>query len=253
MELALGGAAFLSFFAGFPASALLLRCGLSASQRFSPRAALALSSLAALCACASALLARGGLRAASPASRLSMTAGSFMGGTLGRALLLMTASHLSGSYELLRIQAIPLLLLCVLSLVPAQRLPARHLADHYAALPYWAFLCGMTDGFFGAGGMTLLSPFMLGTIVRRRDRPTALMLLLCACAQGGALALTLAAGAAQVFPGRMLFAVGAGAAMGIWAAEADKKRGAASIGLRIALKAYLIIAALSGLEQAFLS
>lgn len=250
MELALGGAAFLSFFAGFPASALLLRCGLSASQRFSPRAALALSSLAALCACIAALLSRGGLRAASP--RFPMTAGSFMGGTLGRALLLMTASRLPGSYELLRIQAIPLLMLCALSLVPAKRLPARRLAGHDAALPCWAFLCGMTDGFFGAGGMTLLSPLTLAAIVRRSDRPTALMLLLCACAQAGALALTLAAGAAQVFPGRMLLAVGAGAAMGALAAEADKKRGAASAGLRIALKAYLIVAALSGLEQAFL-
>lgn len=247
MEFALGGAAFLSFYAGFPASALLLRCGLSASQRFSPRASLALSSIAALCAAAGALLARGGLRAVPSSFRRILMAGAFMGGTIGRALLLMTAARLPSSYDLLRVQALPLLALCVLSLAKGLRFPIRR------RLPLlgWAFFCAMTDGFFGAGGICLLSLAALDGVVRRRNSPSALALLLQACAQAGAIALTLAVGAAEVFPWRMLLSISSGALLGALAAEANKKRGATVTGLRIALKAYGIIAALSGLEQAF--
>ena len=54
MELAMGFAAFLCFWLGFPAPALVLRCGLNASLRFSPRAALALSAVASVCGAAAA-------------------------------------------------------------------------------------------------------------------------------------------------------------------------------------------------------
>ena len=118
MELALFAASFLFFYLGFPEPALFLRCGLAASLRFSPRAALALSGIAALCGSLAALFARGGLGAAPAPARSRLIPATFAGGTLGRSLLLMFTARFTGSLPLLRVQVVPLLMLCLLFLLP---------------------------------------------------------------------------------------------------------------------------------------
>ncbi|MBP3656349.1 MAG: hypothetical protein J6K32_06600 [Clostridia bacterium] len=63
MELVLCAFSFAVLLAAQPAGALPLRCMLEACRRFSPRAAVALSSLAGLFGAGAMLVARGGLRA----------------------------------------------------------------------------------------------------------------------------------------------------------------------------------------------
>ena len=241
MELFLCIAAFWAFWASGPSGALLLRCGLDACLRFSPRSAIALSSLCALCAAAASLPLRGGLRAVhGPPDRL-VTAG-FVGGVLGRALLLMACARFPGSLALRRIQALPLLLLVLL---PAKRHPPRPARAPVLA----ALLCAAAGGFFGAGDALLLSRLLPGGIERRRGLSSD-ALLVRLCAQAGALLLTLLSGAAQVFPPRMLAEAAVGAAAGALFGEYGKKRGALPSGMRAAARVYEISAALACAEQA---
>ena len=252
MAVALLVSSFFFYYIGAPAPALLLRCGLSASLRFSPRAALALSGLAALCGDGAALLSRGGLRAAPAPARARLIPVAFAGGTLGRSLLLMfTAGH-TGSLPLLRLQVIPLLLLCLLSLLPARVGAWPKRAAGPAAFRALCFFCGVVDGFFGAGGALLFSGLWPQRIERRRFSSPALPLLLTVCAQGGALLLTVCAGATQVFPARMLLLLALGCALGALAAERQRDRGAFARGASVALRSYLLLCALSGMEQAYL-
>lgn len=242
MELILFGAALCAFFAGGPSAALLLRCGLNASLRFSPRAALALSSLCALSGALAQLLARGGLRAV-PGPRASLAMLAFTGGVLGRALLLMLVALFPDSLLLLRVQALPLLLLLPLSLLPGKR--------RLRAVPLAAtFPAAALGGFLGAGEAALLLPFLPSGV--ERGRQSAVALLSSACAQGGALLLTLLSGAAQVFPARLLAFITLGAALGALCAEGCKERGALHTGMRAALLVYGMLAALSCAEQAYL-
>ncbi|MDO5378298.1 MAG: TSUP family transporter, partial [Clostridia bacterium] len=231
-----------------PASALALRCALEASERFSPRSALALSSVAALCGAASGLLARGGLRQLVPGRRAAASSAAFMGGTLGRCALLIYASHFTGSLELSRMQAAPLLALSSAALYALRHQPFKR-PEGRSSLFLLALLCGLCDGFVGAGGMALLALFSPGGVRRRSGAPSSLSLLISLCAQAGALLLTLFAGAAQVFPPRMLLFLALGAAAGGFLAQ--KERGASPKGLRAALITYGVVALLSVLEQAF--
>ncbi|MCI6374460.1 MAG: hypothetical protein MR821_04110 [Clostridiales bacterium] len=241
MELVLFGAALCAFFAGGPSAALLLRCGLNASLRFSPRAALALSSLCALSGALAQLLARGGLRAV-PGQRAALVTLSFTGGVLGRALLLMLVARFPDSLLLLQVQALPLLLILLLSLLPEMR--------RFAAAPFAAaFPAAALGGFLGAGEAALLRLFLPAGVIRGRQSAAAL--LSSACAQGGALLLTLLCGAAQVFPARLLASAALGAALGALCAEGCKERGALRSGMRAALLVYGILAALACVEQAF--
>lgn len=252
MEIALGLSAFLCFALGHPASALLLRCGLNASVRFSPRAALALSAFASLCAAAAALIRRGGLRAAPASARWPALTCAFLGGTLGRSLLLMFVARFSGSLMLARLQAIPLLALCLPALMPA-RVGRRGEEPSFASLCGICALCAAIDGFFGAGGLLMADALLPRPLVRHVRAPTSLALLTALGGQAGAILLTLCVGAAQVFPARMLLGVALGAALGALAAESiQKERGVPFKGMRIALKAYLSAAVLAMLEQAFL-
>lgn len=250
MELAMGFAAFLCFWLGFPAPALVLRCGLNASLRFSPRAALALGAVASVCGAVCALLRRGGLRAAPHAARLPALACAFAGGTLGRALLLMLVARFPGSLTLARIQLAPLLSLTLLALIPLQ--PPRRGPLAPRTLGALCLLFALADGFLGAGGMLLATRFLPSPIVRARHRPATPALLLTAGAQTGALALTLCAGAAQVFPARMLLAVALGASLGALAGEClpQSKRGTLLWGMRAAVKVYWAVAVLALAEQA---
>ena len=251
MEIALFFASLLFFYLGFPAPELLLRCGLAASLRFSPRAALALSSVAALCGALAALIKRGGLSSAPAPARALLIPASFAGGTLGRSLLLMFTASQTGSLPLLRLQVLPLLLLCLLALLPQR--PGRR--DAIEPRPYalraLSFFCGVVDGFFGAGGQLLFGGLLPARIARRRFSSPALPLLHTVCAQAGALMLTACAGAAQVFPARMILLLAAGSALGALAGEAQKERGPLASGTSAALKAYLLLCALSGMEQAY--
>ena len=256
MELALFAASFLFFYLGFPAPALFLRCGLAASLRFSPRAALALSGIAALCGSLAALFARGGLGAAPAPARSRLIPAAFAGGTLGRSLLLMFTARFTGSLPLLRVQVVPLLMLCLLFLLPqtgaAHPAPQRSPRMSGAAAFGWlCFFCGMVDGFFGAGGQLLFLGLFPVRIVRRRFSVPASAALLTACAQAGALLLTAYSGAEQVFPGQMVALLSFGAALGALAAEAEQKRGPLAMGTSAALKVYLILSALAGVEHAF--
>lgn len=244
MALFLGIAAGCAF--GFHplAAAMLLRCGLVAGLRFSPRAAMALSALASLSACATAMLHRG--RISWPRSGWVPSA-AFAGGTLGRALLLMLTSRFTGSLMLLRTQAIPLLLLCLPVWFPATPVRRRSVLtpNLCAAL---AFVCGLIEGFYGAGGLPLYIRFS-PTTIRRRALPT-LALCVPLFAQAGALALTLACNASQVFPSRMLVMVLLGAALGSLTSE--KRRGMPSSQGHAALNILLLLLALAGLEHAYL-
>lgn len=250
MAFFLGVAAFWAFRMGYPASALVLRCALEASERFSPRSALALSSMAALCGAASGLIARGGMRQLVHGQRAAASSAAFMGGTLGRCALLIYASHFTGSLELSRMQAAPLLALSSAALYALRRQPFTR-PEGRGGLSLLALLCGLCDGFVGAGGMALLALFSPGGVRRRSGAPSSLSLLISLCAQAGALLLTLCAGAAQVFPPRMLLSLALGAAAGGFLAQ--KERGASLKGLRSALITYWVVALLSVLEQAFYS
>lgn len=241
MELILFGAALCAFFAGGPSAALLLRCGLNASLRFSPRAALALSSLCALSGALAQLLVRGGLRSV-PGPRAALAMLTFTGGVLGRALLLMLVASFPDSLLLLRIQALPLLLLLLVSLLPGdQRFSVSPLAA--------AFPAAALGGFLGAGEAALLLPLLPTGI--RRGRQSGAALLSSICTQGGALLLTLLSGAAQIFPARLLASVALGSALGALCAEGCKERGALHTGMRAALLIYGLLAALACTEQAF--
>lgn len=247
MAFFLGGAAFLAFLAGYPASALLLRCALEASERFSPRAALALASVAALSGALCALIARGGLRPLPPSRRAVAASAAFVGGTLGRSALVLYASRFTGSLELTQAQAGPLLLLVSVSLYAVFRQPFAR-PEGRGGLFLLALLSGLVDGLFGAGGMALLALFSPGGVRRREGVPSSLALLVSLCAQSGALLLTLCAGAAQVLPPRMLLGLALGAAAG--GCLAQKQRGTPGKGLRAALMTYLVVAVLAILEQA---
>lgn len=244
---------FLSFtalcaFSLLPAGApVLLRCGLSACLRFSPRAALALSSVAALSACTAMLLCRGGLRAVPHAQCSPAALAGMLGGTMGRMLLLMFTARFSGSLELARAQAAPLVLLAASCLLPF-RFP---FPGSRAGLFAFSLLCALSGGFFGCGETAL---FILFTKHETRRKIASLQgaALLCSImAQSCALLLTLLSGAAQVFPIRTLLILSASAALGGVIFERMKKRSPLQKGLRVALCLYMLLSALSGAEQAF--
>ena len=248
MELFLSAAALCAF-ALLPAGApLLLRCGLSACLRFSPRAALALASAAALAAGLTMLLGRRGLRAVLPAQRSPAALAGVLGGTMGRMLMLLFTARFSGSLELARVQSVPLLLLAAAALFP-RRLP---LPKTKAVFFAFSLLCALTEGFFGCGAPPLFMLTGKESLRRRRFSPPGAALLLTIAAQLSALLLTLLSGAAQVFPLRMLLALCLSSALGSLIFEHIKKRAAIHRGLRIALLVYLLLAALAGVEQAFL-
>lgn len=236
----------LAHWADYPAAMLLVRCGLVASNRFSPRAAIALSSLVGLVSALTGLLSRRGLRAVPGAQRSLTAIAAFVGGVLGRSFLLMWTARFPGSLELARMQSIPLLLMSLFALIP-RPLSRCSLQEKRGS---YIFLCTMTsilEGFFGAGGLAVYAMTCSDAIRRAQIPATALLTLL--CAQAGALLLTFLCGAAMVFPFHMLLMTCAGAALGALFCEAQKKRGAALHGMRIALKLYLLLAALSCLEQ----
>lgn len=245
MDFALCFAALLFFSAGHPASALLLRCGLEACQRFSPRAAIALASFASLCAAAAGLLCRSRLKSVPAKQRSICAVASFVGGCIGRALLLMFTARFPGTLTLTRAQMIPLLLFALLAIhTPMHgRLPLSPVP--FALL---ILLCSLIDGFFGAGGMAFFSLAALGGINRGRAAPSC-ALLMTVIAQASALLVTMLCGETQVFPGRMLTLLAAGSAIGALVCEQQKERGAFSYRLRTALWVYLVLAAASCIEQ----
>lgn len=247
MDFFLCTAAFFAFYAGHPASALLLRCGLAACARFSPRAALALAAVASFSGASAGLLCRGGLGAAASGQRGLCAACGFAGGVMGRALLLMLTARFPSSTALARVQGIPLLLLFLLSLLPPRRQARLPLTP--LRLAGYALLCAGIDGFFGAGSIPLFALAALGGVRRRRDLPAG-ALLTTLCAQTGALLLTILTGQAQIFPPRMLLWLALGAALGAASGETQKERGAFHNGMRAALKTYGILAACSCIEQA---
>jgi len=248
MELFLSLAALYAF-ALLPAGApVLLRCGLAACLRFSPRAALALSSCAALAASASMLLCRGGLRAAPASQRAPVAAAALMGGTSGRMLLVMFTARFSGSLALAKMQAAPLVLLALAAAFPRRlRLPASR-----TGLFFFALLCASVEGFFGCGGTALFLLAGQHGVRRQRFSPSGAALLLGFAAQLSALLLTHFSGAAEIFPVRLPLALAAASALGGTGFEKTKKRSPVKKGLRIALCMYMLLAALSGAEQAFL-
>lgn len=247
MELFLSFAALCAF-SLLPAGApVLLRCGLSACLRFSPRAALALSSVAALSACMAMLLCRGGLRVVLHAQRSPAALAGLLGGTTGRMLLLLFTARFSGSLELARMQAAPLLLFAAACLLPFRFSPS----GSRAGLFLFSLPCALIDGFFGCGGAVLF--FLFGkTGVRRRTFFLPGAALLCGMtAHVSALLLTLLSGAAQIFPPRTLIALCISASLGGTIFEKKKKRSPLEQRLRIALCVYLLLAALAGVEQAY--
>ena len=245
MELFLFAAACSCCLISPPLAALALRCGLEASLRFSPRAAMALSAAAGLCACFAALARRGSLHTA---CRGPLALAALTGGTLGRMLALMLEARLFSSRAFGRVQALPLLALVIAACLPG-RLRFPRTVRVLAAL---AFCCALTEGFFGAGALALYA-LAAPTGVRRSDAPQTGALLVRACAQGAALLLTLLCGAAQTFPARIPAALALGAAAGAALREQTKKRGVLSRRMRAALAVYAILAALACTEQAFLS
>lgn len=247
MELIFSLAA-LGAFSLFPAGApILLRCGLTACLRFSPRAALALSSLTALSCCAAMLACRGGLRAVPESQRSPVAAAAFLGSTLSRMLLLMFVSRFSGSLALARLQAVPLLLLSLVAAFPRRFHPPRTRSGLFA----FSLLCAFVEGFFGCGSAALFLFFGHSGICRRRISLPGAALLLCLTAQCSALLLTWLAGASEIFPFPLLLALISAAALGSAAFEKTKKRSPIKTGLRIVLLFYTCLAALAGTEQAF--
>lgn len=252
MEIALFSSAWLLFSLSPVLAPLALRGGLAACLRFSPRAAVALASVAALFGCLGVLSARGGLRAVPPGQRLSAAIAGMTGGTLGRMLLLMFVARFSGSLELARMQAFPLLALTLAALLPARLrripLPRTHMSLFLCALPdAWI------DGFLGSGALALFHLFAHDGVRRKAGASPSAALLLTLTAQASALLLTLLSGGAQVLPPRMLAVLSAGALIGGWRFEKIKKRGEIRRGLRIALGGYALLSALAGIEQAFLT
>jgi len=248
MELFLSLAALCAF-SLLPASApLMLRLGLSACLRFSPRAALALSSVAALSGSIAMLLCRGSLRAVAHAQRKPAALAAVFGGTAGRMLLLMFTARFSGSLQLAQMQAVPLLLLALAAVLP-HRLP---LPGSKAGLFAFSLLCAAIDGFFGCGGAVIFLLTGRSDIHRRRVSPQGAALICSVIAHFFALLLTLLSGAAQIFPMRTLLMLAAASALGGTVFEKTKKRGPAQRGLRVTLCVYMLLAALAGTEQAFL-
>lgn len=250
MEIALFSSAWLVFSLSPALAPLALRGGLSACLRFSPRAALALSSLAALWGCLGALAGRGGLHAVPPGQRLPVVIAGITGGTIGRMLLLMFVARFSGSLELARTQALPLLVLTLAALLPG-RLRHIPLPRTRIGLYLFSLLCAFVGGCFGCGALAVFGLAANSGVHRRKDAPASAALLLALTAHASALLLTLLSGGAQVFPRRMLLALSSGALFGGWRFEKSKKRGEVRRGLRAALEVYALLAALSGVEQAF--
>lgn len=239
----------LCAFSVLPAAApVLMRCALVACLRFSPRAALALSSLAALSGCAAELACRGCLRAVPVSQRIPAAAAGLLGGTLGRMLLMMFTARFSGSLALARIQAFPLLLLALAASLPRRRRLPRAQTGLFAC----SLLCALIEGFFGCGCAALFLLFGHAGVRRRRVSPPGAALLLSLIAELSALLLTQLCGKAEIFPIRMTLALALGSAIGGAVFEKNKKRSPVKSGLRIALHAYMLLAALAGMEQAFL-
>lgn len=246
MELVIFAAAFLSFFAGAPAHALLLRCGLCAF--FSARTTLALASIASLCGASAFILRRQSWRAAAAGVAFHAALLGFVGGTASRAAVLMVCARFTGSRYLLAIHAPWLVCLSLLALYPASM---RRGVRSKGALWTLLFLCSAAEGFFGAGGVVLYRIFAPHRRLRSEHVPASPALIVVFFAQLGALMLTHFSGAAQILPGTMLLALISGTSLG--ALSAKKQRGAFLVGLRFALLAYLVFSALSLMEQAFLS
>ena len=250
MEIALFASAWLVFSLSPALAPLALRDGLAACLRFSPRAALALSGLAALWGCLGALVGRGGLHIVPPGQRLPVVIAGITGGTIGRMLLLMFVARFSGSLELARMQALPLLALTLAALLPAslRRVP---LPSTRIGLYLFSLLCAFVGGYFGCGALAVFGLTVNGGVHRRKDAPASAALLLALTAHASALLLTLLSGGAQVFPRRVILALSSGAFLGGWRFEKSKKRGEVRRGLCTALEVYALLAALSGVEQAF--
>lgn len=250
MEIALFSSAWLAFSLSPALASLALRGGLAACLRFSPRAALALSSVAALWACLGALAARGGLHAVPPGQRFPVMIAGITGGTAGRMLLLMFVARFSGSLELARMQSLPLLALMLAALLPDS---LRRVPPPQTRLGLYLFLllCACIGGHFGGGVLAAFGLAAYGGVHRRKDAPASAALLLALTAQASALLLTLLSGGAQVLPLRMLAVLSSGALFGGWRFEKSKKRGEIRRGLRTALGVYALLSALSGVEQAF--
>lgn len=250
MEIALFSAAWLLFSLSPALAPLALRVGLSACLRFSPRAAIALSSIAALAGCLGALVARGGLRAVPPGQRLPAALAGITGGTLGRMLLLLFVTRFPGSLALARIQAFPLLLLALIALLPdaLRRVP---LPRTRTGLYMFSLPCAWIGGNLGCGALAAFALSGDTGVHRQKGAPASAALLLACMAHASALLLALLSGGAQVFPRRMLLALSLGAFIGGWRFEKSKKRGEVRRGLRAALGAYALLAALAGIEQAF--
>lgn len=245
MEGVLFACAALAFALSPTLAPLALRCGLSACLRFSPRAAVGLAALSALFGHLGALAARGGLRSVPPGQRLPAALSGIVGGTLGRMALLLFAARFTGSLPLARVQALPLLLLTLLALLPdrLRRLPPPCTPRSFAL---WGLSAACLSGGLGGGALALFSSAAHTGV--RRTSPTSGPLLLSLCAQTGALLLTLLSGGAQVFPARMLAALALGAWVG---GRQSQKRGKGRQRLLAALKVYAFLAALSSAEQAF--
>ncbi len=249
MEIALFFSAWLAFSLSPALAPLALRGGLAACLRFSPRAALALSSDAALWGCLGAMAARRAWVAVPPGQRFPVAIAGITGGTAGRMLLLMFVARFSGSLELARMQALPLLALTLAALLPGRvrRVP---LPRTRIGLYLFSLLCAFVGGCFGCGALTSFGLAARGGVHRRSDAPASAALLLALTAHASALLLTLLSGGAQVFPPRMLVVLSSGALLGGWRFEKSKKRGEVRKGLRAALGVYALLAALSGVEQA---
>ena len=250
MEIALFSSAWLAFSLSPVLAPLALRSGLAACLRFSPRAALALSSVAALWGCLGALTARGGLRTVPPGQRLPTAIAGITGGTAGRMLLLMFAARFPGSLELARQHALPLLALTLVALLP-DRLRRIPLPRTRIGLYLFSLLCAFVGGCFGCGALTAFALTANSGVHRRKNAPASAALLLTFTAHASALLLTLLSGGAQVFPPRMLLALSSGALLGGWQFEKSKKRGEVRRGLHTALGVYALLSALAGVEQAF--
>lgn len=250
MEIVLFSSAWLAFSLSPALAPLALRSGLAACLRFSPRAALALSSVAALWGCLGALAARGGLHAVPPGQRFPVMIAGITGGTIGRMLLLMFVARFSGSLELARTQAIPLLALTLTALLP-DRLRRVPLPQTRIGLYLFSLLCASIGGVFGCGALAAFGLTACRGVHRRKGAPASAALLLTLTAHASALLLTLLSGGAQVFPPRMLLALSSGAFLGGWRFEKHKKRGEVRRGLRAALGVYALLSALAGVEQAF--
>ena len=147
-------------------------------------------------------------------------------------------------------QALPLLALTLAALLPAslRRVP---LPSTRIGLYLFSLLCAFVGGYFGCGALAVFGLTVNGGVHRRKDAPASATLLLALTAHASALLLTLLSGGAQVFPRRMILALSSGALFGGWRFEKSKKRGEVRQGLRTALEVYALLAALSGVEQAF--